>query len=65
MVRSHITLTSGVQKLQDLAQKICTSEKAQEEAEVSAHMAGLVSGHTLPWQLTDGLQGTVEQMGKM
>ena len=35
MVNPHVTLTSGVQKLQDLAQKICLLEEAQEEAETS------------------------------
>lgn len=52
--RPHVTLTSGVRKLQDLVQKICISKEAQEEAEVSAQVAGLVSGCTLPWDVGTG-----------
>ena len=48
----HVTLTSGVWKLQDLVQKICTLKEGQEEAEMSVWVAGLVSSCTLPWQET-------------
>ena len=51
-VNPHVTLTSGVRKLQDLAQKIHMSEEAQEEAETLVFVAGLVSSRTLPWQET-------------
>ena len=43
-----MNLTSGIWKLQDLAQKICISEEAQEEVDVLAQVAGLVSSYTLP-----------------
>ena len=52
MVNPHVTLTSSVQKLQELVQKIRTSEEAQEEAKVLVQVAGLVSSHTLHWQET-------------
>ena len=41
--------TPGMRKLQALAQKICTSEEAQEEAEMQLRVAMLVS-NPLPWQ---------------
>jgi len=44
----HVTLTDGVCKLQDMAQKICTSKEAQKEAEMLVQVARLVSSHTLP-----------------
>ena len=43
MDRPHVTLMSSVRKVQDLAQKIHISEEAQEEAEVSARVAGLTA----------------------
>ena len=49
MVCPCLTLTSGVQKLQDLAQKIHTMEEAQERAEMLVQVAGLVSSCTLLW----------------
>ena len=51
MVRPCMTLTLGVRQLQALAQKICTSEEAQEEAETQLRVAVLVS-NPLPWQST-------------
>src|SRR6201996_8207154 len=43
MDRPRVALTPGVRQLQALAQKIHTSEDAQEEAEVQLRVAALVS----------------------
>ena len=51
-----VALTPGVRQLQVLAQKICTSEDTQEEAEVQLNVAALVSG-LLPWQNTSAGRG--------
>ena len=51
-----MALTPGVRQLQALAQKIRTSEDAQEEAEVQLRVAMLVSG-PLPWQNTSAGRG--------
>ena len=56
MDRPCVALTPGVCQLQALAQKIRTSEDAQEEAEVQLRVAALVSG-PLPWQNTSAGRG--------
>ena len=56
-----MALTPGVCQLQALAQKICTSDDAQEEAEVQLKVATLVSG-LLPWQ--DTSTGRGQQMAR-
>ena len=55
-----VTLTHGVQKLQDLVQKIRTLKEAQEEAETLIGVAELVSSCTVPWQETSA--GRSQQM---
>ena len=56
MGRPRMALTLGMRQLQALAQKIRTSEDAQEEAEVQLKVAALVSG-LLPWQNTSAGRG--------
>ena len=56
MVRPRVALTPGVHQLQALAQKIRTSEEAQEEAEAQLRVAALVSGPLL-WQNTSAGRG--------
>ena len=51
-----MALTPGVCQLQALAQKIRTSDDAQEEAETQLRVATLVSG-PLPWQNTSAGRG--------
>ena len=50
-VKDHpcVTITEGVHKLQDMAQKIHTLEETQEEAETQLRIATLVCSNTLPW----------------
>ena len=54
--RPRVALTPDVRQLQALAQKIRTSEDAQEEAEEQLRIAALVSG-PLPWQSTSTGRG--------
>ena len=56
MGRPRVALTPGVRQLQALAQKIRTSEDAQEEAEAQLKVATLVSG-PLPCQNTSAGRG--------
>ena len=56
MGHPHMALTPGMRQLQALAQKIRTSEDAQEEAEVQLNVATLVSS-PLPWQNTSAGRG--------
>ena len=56
MGHPRVALTPDVRQLQALAQKIRTSEDAQEEAEVQLRVAALVSG-PLPWQNTSAGRG--------
>ena len=53
----HVTIPKHVHQLQALAQKICTSEEAQEEAEMQLRVATLVSSDTLPWMETSAGRG--------
>ena len=58
-VKDHprVTLTPNVCQLQALAQKIRTSEDAQEEAEMQLRVAALVSSDALPWMQTSAGRG--------
>ena len=52
-----MTVTDGMHKLQNLVQKICVSEEAQEEAETQLRVAALVSSDTLPWMESSAGRG--------
>jgi len=52
-------------KLQDLVQKVCTSEEAQEEAEMQLRVATLVHSNTLPWMEPSAGRGQQMAHGRL